>query len=327
MPTDYNKFPNNVLPGAGDNAWHFYKPVYFHQGATGAVTPGSIWYVDGENGSSSNDGTSWDQAFDTIQAAVDEAGDGTADIIYCAPHKYQENVLIFEKEALSIIAVVPGWTTRIRPSDATTKYTLTSVSSITIQGIGFVVLSRNVTITGFCIDGGGDYLGVYIGDGYRISSSLYNENVASALIVDNLFIGGGEGQCAILLDGCSSDARIIGNRFEKWTTAAIQIDPGAARTCQQPIIMDNIFIAGATSYGVDMYSSATTVGAQIRNNTFCDGSSATFTYGVRCQGAGVHGIINNKFACTNKISGSSTDFCSGNFPSSAGDSPTFVDED
>lgn len=287
--------------------------------------PGDVWFVDGSRGAS-GDGTSWDDAFKTIQEAVDASGDGTGDSIFVAPYKYTENVLVKDHEGLLIAAVVPGWPTRIRASDATTKITYTSLSGQSVQGVCFAVLSRGVTIDGFCLDGGGNYAGAYIGDGYRIDSG-YNENAASSRITNCLFLGGGEGEEGLTLDGCSDSVIVENNIFSRWDTAAIYISAGGTRTVQRPIIRNNHFISGASAYGIDMYSHATTVGVQIIGNTFADYVSEAFTQAIRCQGAGVHAIHKNTFACTNKIDASSTDFCSGNFTSSAGNSAAYVEEE
>ena len=64
--------------------------------------PGTEFYVDGDTGASGGDGKNWDDAYDTIQCAVDVCGDGTGDAIYycrrgntlhCAPTPEQENLL------------------------------------------------------------------------------------------------------------------------------------------------------------------------------------------------------------------------------------------
>lgn len=292
-----------------------------------ATYSGKYFYVDKTNGSDTNDGESWQGAKQTIQGAVDVAGDApVGDVIWVAPAKYTENVTIQDHEGLKIFAAVPGWPTRIRASDATTKVTYTSLSGQAVQGVCFAVLDRGVEIAGFLLDGGGNYAGAYVGDGYRIDTGN-NENSASVNLHHNIFYGAGEGEEGLTMDGCSDSVLIHDNLFTRWDTAAIYISAGGTRTVQRPVIRDNVFIAGATSYGIDMYSSATTVGCQIIRNSFADYVSEAFTYAVRCQGAGVHSIIRNDFACANMISASSTDFCAGNTQSSPGNVPLFTEEE
>lgn len=289
-----------------------------------ASPAGCTYYVDGDTGASGNTGLDWDNALDTIQGAVDKCGNGLGDVIYVAPHKYQENVLILDHAGIKIIATHPGWTTRVRASDGATKYPFTPVGGTLVPGACFIVLSQSVTIEGFCLDAGGGYAGVYVGDGYVVNAT-YDENSASVRIQGNHFVGGTEGLYGVCLDGCSDNVVVENNTFSQFTTAGIYITPGGTRTVQRAIIRDNEFIDVA-GYGVDMYSHATTVGVLIKCNSFNDGVSTTMTYGVRCQGAGVHSIVGNWFACANAISASSTDFTAGNYMFSAGNAPHFVQD-
>ncbi len=247
--------------------------------------------------------------------------DGAPNVILMGPGKIQENIIIIDREGLTIRSMVEGWFSQVRPSDATTKYSLSSVSGYTISGCGFLIMDRSVSIEGFLLDGGGNYCGMYIGDGYRVNTE-YDENSASARVRNCVFRGGGEGQVGILLDGCGDDIRIEGNKFTQWEGAAIQIDPGGSRTVQRPTIRENEFVS-QDAYGIDMYSAATTIGVLIHKNVFIDADQAV-TYAIRCQGAGAHSITGNFFACTNKISAASTDFVSGNFTSAAGNAVNYV---
>ena len=260
----------------------------------------------------------------SIQAAVDAATADRGDLVLVMPGKWQENVLVFEKDSLKIRAVMPGWETQMRPGDGATKYPMTTPGGVAIPGFAFVILSRSVELSGFCLDEGGGYGGAYIGDGYRIDTD-YGENSASANIHDNYFRGGGEGLVGALLDGASDDVHIDDNIFSQMDVG-VQLDPGGDRTTQRPVIRRNEFFAENAGYGIDMYSSATTVGALVRGNTFRDGASAAFTYGVRFQGAGVHTLAGNFFACANKWSGAAGDFISGNFGANGADGTEVVSE-
>lgn len=327
MPTGLRHASGSTAsPPYSNGPYRWDQYVAFTGGVTGANTPGNVWFVDGENGSSGNDGKSWDRALDTIQAAVDLSGDGTADVIYCAPHKYQENVIIEDHESLTIIAIVPGWTTRIRASDGATKYAGTT-SSYTAQGFCFLVLSRNVTISGFCLDGGGAYAGAYIGDGGAITAvgglpASTDNNSANCVITNCLFVGGNLG---VALHGCSDNCLIEGNVFQEQTGVGVAVLAGSNRTNQRPIIRKNTFFAGASStYGVDENNSATSIGTVVQENAFVERTSQ-WTFAVRFQAAGVHFILGNYFSCDNTYSASATDWQSGNYKNVAGNSVTYVE--
>jgi len=297
---------------------------YVRGALIGPTTPGTIWYVDTNVGASGN-GKSWDTAFKTIQEAVDASGDGTGDVIFVGPGKYQENVLIKGHEGLAIIAVVPGWATQLRASDASTKYSFTPVGGTACPGVCFAVCDRSVTISGFCCDGGGGYAGIYVGDGYRISAS-YDENSAGARIQNCLLRGGNEGTYGVVLDGCSDNVIIEDCVFARQANGGIYICPGGSRTVQAPIIRRNEFIA-CKVYGVYLYDADTTVRVLVRENTFVDFGGSAMTNPVKFQGAGYHACVGNFLACSAGISGSSTDYCSGNFEAgNTMDSPTYVSE-
>ena len=292
-----------------------------------ATHSGLELHVDQSSGDDNYTGLDWDHPLATIQAAVDKCGDGVGDTIYVAPGKYTENVLIADHASIKIIAPFEGWETRIRMSDATTKYPFTPVggSATACPGCGFNVLSRSVEIAGFILDGGGGYGGIYIGDGYRIDTG-YDENSASAFIHDCYFRGGGEGLYGIVCDGASDDVRIENNRFRLQTLESILLDPGGSRTTQNPIIYRNFFEQTASGkYAIDMYNSNTTVGAIVRENFFSDKTGVN-GYSCRFQGTGVHHFVGNYDCSNGGATGSATDYMCGNFEAHAMNSPVYVAE-
>ncbi len=86
---------NNMCPAA-----HYYGAGNI----LSAVPPlfGNAWFVDRTSGSNSNTGTAWDQAFETIQKAVDEAL--SFDTIYVAPAiaDYSEAVVTRDANATRV---------------------------------------------------------------------------------------------------------------------------------------------------------------------------------------------------------------------------------
>jgi len=287
---------------------------------------GQKFYVDGTNGSDTDyDGKSWETPFKTIQKAVDSCGNGRGDMIFVAPMpsaKYTENVLIVDHQSIKIIAPWGPWTTRMRPSDAATKYAITPVGGTATSGCAFLVMSRDVEICGFGIDGGGGYCGIYCGDGYRVNSVLYDENTAGCYFHGNHFVDASN--YGVILDGCSANVMIENNVFERFVYGGVEIVPGGSRTCQRPIIRGNTFLG--SGYGVHLYNSATTVGVQVIGNTFCDVSASSMTRSCLFQGAGVHFFMGNYDCTANKMLGSTTDFMAGNFEGRAGNGHTYVSE-
>ncbi len=318
-------------------------------GGIGAVnTDGVVIYVSQLYGNDANDGKSWLTAKQTIQAGVD-ACPGNAvgqssnlsqgDVVLVGPGKYQENVYVAGRQSsggvvtvaghdgIKIIAVVPGWETRIRVNDATTKYALVGGGVHTDQdATGFVIMARSVEISGFCIDGdSAAYCGIYAGDGVRSGFRTGSGGNASSLYVhDCVFQQGGYG---VLLDGYGSFARIENNIFKGLTYAGVMVTPGAGRQSERPVIAGNVMWLANAGYGVDMYSAAGTVGIQVLWNSFFDGPSITGAAGVRFQGAGVHLAAGNVFGCVTPLNVSTTDFFSGNFKSTTGTATeTYVSE-
>lgn len=368
---------NPAAPPFSNGPYTMDQHVTFTAGLSGANTPGKIFYVDPRGdeygyGNDANNGESWSTPLATIQAAVDKCVTKRGDIIYVGAaaedknttyftgtteypdyRKIKENVLIFDKANIHIIAVPyrSGWSHQIRPSDgqgayldgslagSRTKYACNmSDSGITgapnCAGVGFVVMSRDVEIAGFTIDCGGANLGIYIGDGSRMTltgDALGEEgaNASGAYIHDNYFVGDGSGTTGggIALQGCGSDVLIESNLFDKLDGCGIFAFSGSGKTCERPTMRGNHF-KNCKNYGVYVYNSATNIQFLIHGNTFQDGSN-TMTGAVVFGGdSPVDALISgNYFGCTTAISGGASSWASGNFRNNAGNSAVYVDED
>lgn len=280
------------------------------------MTTGKIFYVDDISGSDSNSGRYQFAPKLTIQSAVDASVDARGDIIFIGPGVYNENVLIKDKSRLSLIGVpIASKETRIRASAGTTKYPFTPVGEAAVLGCCIVVLSTCVQIANLCLDASGHYVGIYVGDGTRISSS-YNEDTNGVWIHDNWFKYGDWG---ITLDGCSEDHKIEKNMIYRQQYGGIYIAPGSNRTVQRVYITENTIFAGDTGcYGVYLYNSASVRTCHIARNTFMDGVDASanakaFTKPILSQGAGLHTIVGNWFACATEPQAVATDYSAGNF--------------
>jgi parallel beta-helix repeat protein len=279
---------------------------------------GGIYYVS-KTGLDTNNGLSWEESFLTIQHAVDQCNNGTSshtygftggkgDMVIVGPGKWQEEVLIYNHPSLKIIAPFGPWETQIRAGDGAVKYPFTPVGASLQPGACFMVASRGVEISGFCLDGGGGYAGVYIGDGYRVNV-LYNENSASARLNNCITTSGTT--WGVILDGCSDNVIIEDNQIESSANGGIYICPGGNRTVQYPIIRRNEFL-NMTGYGIQLYSDATTVGVTVKENLFMDGATP-MTKSCLFQGAGKHIFAGNWDLSLNGSLGSTTDFMAGNF--------------
>ena len=322
--------------------------VNFSGGFGGVVTDGEIRYVSQKTGKDGNDGKSWSSAKLTIQSAIDslpgnQVGESSnlsqCDVVLVAPGKYTENVYIAGRTAsggvvtvkghdgLKLIAVSPGWETRIRVNDAATKYALPGGGVHTDQtATGIVVMARSVEIAGFCIDGdSAAYCGIYAGDGVRPAFRTGSGGNASSLHVhDCLFQKGGYG---VLLDGAGSFCLIENNIFNQLTYAGVDVCPGGGRQTERPVIKNNVFYHANAGYGVDMYNANGTVGIAVINNAFFDGTSLACAAPVRFQGTGVHIMTGNLLACTAAPTGAATDFGSGNTEmANKLDAPTYLTE-
>ncbi len=298
--------------------------VTFTGGLAGVNTPGSVFYV-AKTGNDSNDGKSWDRAFLTIQAGVDATTANKGDVVLVGPSgggtHYNENVLI-TKNGIRLFAIVRGKETRVRASGADTLYPFSTPTGDSILGACFTVLANEVEIAGFNCDASGAYCGIYIGDGYRIDSGNDYET-PNCYIHDILFK---YGTAAIVYDGCAEEQRFYNNELYRQSDYGVYIGPGGSRTSKRIIISDNAFHA-VEGYGVFLYDAVSTENVSCVRNWFGDRTAGTaMTKTIQFNGAGVHHAIGNWSASTNGISGSSTDFISGNYGANGADGTEVVAE-
>lgn len=297
------------------------------------INPEYRWYVDRTNGSDSNDlnyGHSPQMAFKTIQHAVDMTGNGRGDLIIVLPTpsaKYTENVVIYGHQSIKIIAPFGPWTTRIRPSDATTKYAFTPGGGVATQGACFIVMSRDVEIAGFNFDGGGGYAGIYCGDGQIITDLGYTgQNTAGCYFHDNEFQSGNDAYYGLVLQGCSDNVRVVNNVFNWTTQAGVYMCCGGTKTNQRTIIDNNKFL-GCMDYGVYLTNDVH-YNTCVTRNTFFDRLPGTTVMTRSCLFQGAYGNVftGNYDATTNGALGSATDYMSGNTEFHAMNTPVYIAE-
>ena len=330
------------------------------------ATPGKVFYVDPRgpqygSGRDTNDGSSWGSAFATIQAAVNACVDKRGDIIlvgaaanaantsyftgtttYPDYRKIKENVLI-TKSNVHIFAVPnSAWSHQVRPSDGAgayletvagsrTLYPISLYAKVVAAGTAFVVCARDVEIAGFCIDVGGGYAGIYIGDGDGITGSGGSSfDSSGAYIHDNYIRGGSEGTTAagIVLQGCGSDVLIEKNIIDQCGGNGVFVGAGSGKTNQRPVIRNNV-LNDNKGYGVYIYGIATNRGVTVDGNDILDGDN-TMTAGVKAgaEGSSSHTLVcNNRFACATPLDLTATDYFSGNYKCTTGTTTeTYVSE-
>ena len=290
---------------------------------------GHKFYVDFTYGSDSNDGLSWDTPFKLIQTAVNAATSYRGDVVFVAPcSKIQEQVVV-TKAALKIIAPWGGWTTRMRPGDGAIKYPFTPSGGSLCGGAAFICLAAGIEISGFCLDGGGNYVGAYVGDGHSFvddTIAAANANVASCRFNNNLFYAGNDAYYGLVIEGSSDDCQVMNNVFGWTTSAGIYECCGGGRTNQRTLIQGNNFV-GCMTYGV-LQTNDVHYNTMVRGNAFYDRLPGTtaMTYSCRFQGPWGSFFVENFDATNAGALGSSTDFMAGNFEKHAMNSPVYAPE-
>jgi hypothetical protein len=348
---------------AGPYTWD--QHVTFTAGIGAAITAGKIFYVDPRGpeygfGSDQNDGLSWDTPMATIQAAVNKTVDKRGDIIFVgAPanaknttyftgtteypdyRKIKENVLITKSNVRIFAVPARGWPEQIRPSDgqgayldgslagSRTKIAISLYGAVVSAGVAFVINAQGVEIAGFTIDTGGGMTGIYIGDGSGITGTASESyNSSSAWIHDNHFRGDtGNAGAGIVLQGCGDHVMIENNTFYQMGKYGIYVGAGSGKTCQSPIIRNNVFTDSQTN-AIKTYGHPTVRDLIILNNVFSDGdNTATQIAMGAAEGADLHALIaGNHFNCTTPMSIQTTTTTSGNYKQVTTGTATYVTE-
>jgi len=320
--------PSDVL-GSGFAGWP-QGNIYY------VVKTTDAWYNDfvGNYGFYYPDGTY--SVKTTIQAGVDATTANRGDIVFVGPGKWTEEVKVISKPGIRIIGTgygtgmqEPGGS-RIRVSDAATHYPFTTKLGTACQGAGFHILSRNVEITGFYIDGSGGYCGIYLGGGMNGGITGYTtETTSGSWIHGNYIRGGGDGYVGLYMNGSKFGVLVEDNVFERWAYAGIEMDAGNA-SCESDIIRRNTFLAANAAYGIRIYGEGNScLHCNVHQNIFTDGASLAFTQAIS-NSSGSTGVLSctgNWFACANMLDLLVTDIHSGNFRGTKNTTEVYVDED
>lgn len=184
---------------------------------------GNFWYVDGTNGSDSNNGLSPVKAFKTIGKAVSSAKDKAGDTIVVFPGSYAENLTITKYDLAIISAVVLGMgvTTNFRPvieGGAGVALTLAQCKRFRISGFYLHSTGNTAVLTdgeGCCfenceIDGDGGAGVVFLcatdpnfnGSGTSFLSCVFDGSVNGILVKPFTAPGGFGNATNVVIAGC-----------------------------------------------------------------------------------------------------------------------------
>lgn len=266
--------------GTGDPIYHFIKEM----ASFVLPTTGHIFYVDSDV-VSEGDGTTWDEAKNTIQEAIDLCTANRGDTIYVAPG-HAENIATaaaISADCAGITIVGVGFGDDMPELASTANASTFSISApdITIAGIRFLGNFATGTAVGVSVTADGDGANI-IGCEFRETSNntelLIMINAATGAdrlnIIGNSFVGatGGSDSSAIVLAGASNKTVIEDNLFDgDWSDYVIK---ASGATSVQMLIKDNVIANFDTTQGYIMSFAAASTGNIIGNK--CYGNGAAF---------------------------------------------------
>ena len=258
---------------------------------------GSAFFVDSVNGSANNSGSSWDNAFATVDQAIAECTAIKGDHIYAAPwHVESESVssasiFTMSKAGVSLIGITQG---RQRPTftisiaDATATVSAANcliknikiVSAIEDLAVGLTLSAAadGTTVDG-CIlaDGGTAILEMVLGISIAAAAAdiTINDNFF------NTFAAGSGTLSAIKAVGAADRLWITNNVFSgDWNTSACDLSTAASL---------DIFVADNTIYNLDAAAglaidcNASTTGSIVRNLIFAGLNASAALVAAGCH--------------------------------------------
>ena len=288
------------------NTDELYAPFRFMLPTLGQ---GNVWHVDG-NRTASGDGTSWDEAFKTIQEGVTAASAG--DTVFVAaktltdytgdPTSYAEVVTIpYAKSSISLIGVSKGRTQGGLPQ---IKIGTGANPLLTIQAPGCLI--ANIGLNGHGATGGG----ILLDDDYAakaaFGTSIVNCHLKNCIpsTATNAATGGAIYTTAV---GNAWQVLISGNRFYK-NVGDVSLVGTSNTQPQDWIIEDNIFGGPAANVDCNLFLSGAGDGINgviIRNNEFqCWPALSNGVNNKPLSLTGCTGLMaGNRFGCTGKTFG------------------------
>jgi len=287
--------------------------VTFTQGIGAAIGEGDVWYVDGTNGATTNDGKTWSRAFSTIQLAVTAAGPG--DTIYVTakditdatgdPTSYAETVIIpAATNSLSIIGISRGRTQgglpQIRKGSGSTAL-------LTIRAPGCLI--ANMGFNGVSSTGGGILL-----DDDNSTKSAFGTTIVNCHLKNcTCHATDGRKGGAIMWSSAGNAWQVLisGCRFYKNLCDICVI--GTSNSVPQDVVIEDChFSDSSAATDVNLYSGGSGFGGGLVINrcsfgklpAITSGSVARFT-DITVYGTGGNGIMTN---CTFGEAGTTTGY-------------------
>jgi hypothetical protein len=278
---------------------------------------GTTRFVDGTNGSDTNNGLYWGNAFATIKAAVTASSAG--DTIYIAaktitagatdPTSYAETIIIpAAKTNLSLIGVSRGRTQmglpQIKKGEGTTALLTIRAGGCLIKNLGFNgIWSADSTqsLIGILLDDDGSTMSAC---GTTIENCHF-KNCAGSTGSTN---GAAGGAITWSAKGGAWQVLIKGNRFYKNVADVCLLGTGTS-VPQDVIIEDNILSGPAAMVDCNLWlkgGGSGMNGVIIRNNVFGQlpslGTVARYIDATGCVGM----LIGNVFGCQSSDAGGAT---------------------
>lgn len=272
----------------------FENPVAFTNISGLGGAEGDTWYVDGTNGASTNDGTSWENAMDTIQGAIDLASAG--DTIYVTsqlitdytgdPTSYAENLIIgADTPNLSLIGVSRGQTQGGLPQ---VKIGSGSSPLLTIRAAGCLI--ANMGFNGASSTGGG----ILLDDDYAakcaFGTTITGCHFKNCVVTTKHAETGG----AIYTTSAGNawQVTITGNHFYKNEADIVLVGTSNTRP-QDWVITNNLFSGPSANVDCNLYLAGGSGinGVIIDNNIFpCDPAIGSGANTVSCDLTGCVGV-------------------------------------
>lgn len=225
----------------------------------GSTTGGSIWWVDGTNGATTNTGTYPTDAFLTISAALSACTASGNDIIYVMPGTYTlTSALTFSKARVSIIGVGGG-----RKGFQGVNLTASSVGGAMVN-----VAANNITFQGITFTG-------------EATRACVDCSVASsfATFIDCEFIVPDSATAtAIASTAAWTESSWINCTFKGLGTITTLVGPNGDNN----LFENCVFLATGSSKTITtgLLAGATTIGLLLKDCTFMERGGTVFTLGV-----------------------------------------------
>jgi hypothetical protein len=284
------------------------------------ITPfGTTRFVDGTNGSDSNNGSSWGNAYASIQAAVTASSAGDTVVIAAQtitagatdPTSYAESItIVAAKTNLSLIGVNRGRTQmglpQIKPGGAV------NAACLTIRASGCLI--RNLGFNGNSAAGAPINNGIILDDDGSAMAACGTtiENCHFKNCAGSSTTNGATGGAIVWsAKGGAWQVLIKGNRFYK-NVADVCLLGTSTSVPQDVIIEDNAFSGPAASVDCNLFlkgGGSGMNGVIVRNNVFNQlpslGTQARYIVATGCVGM----LVGNTFGCqTNGTGGTRMTF-------------------